>query len=238
MRPDHPLPANAVVAQQHAAGAGLAQRELVGHLVAQRLVVVAPSQSVDEDAPLRVILRQRQIVLGLERVERRGNGVPVERPEPGARGRARGRREPEPVPHAAAVGAHQHPVGVPAEEALDQLPVTLETSGGEQDGPRTDLLAARDDALDAPVRRDEQRPDRRVQAQIVDRGRPVIVQRVDVGPVRDAETEVPRPPLRDRHAGVAGRRHSGLEALDEHAAELRIAVREQLAQRRDVGRGP
>ena len=76
---------------------------------------------------------------------------------------------------------------------------------------------------------DQQRPHRRVQPQVVDLRRPVRVQRVDVGAVGDAEAEVLRPALGDRHAGVARRGHGGLEALDQHPPELRIAVRQQRA---------
>jgi hypothetical protein len=66
----------------------------------------------------------------------------------------------------------------------------------------------------------------------------MVVQRVNVGAVRDPEPEVLRPALADRHAGVARGGHGGLEALHEYLRELRLTVGEQRTRGRDVRRGP
>jgi hypothetical protein len=163
--------------------------------------------------------------------------VPVERTEAGAGGRARGGGEPEPVADGAAVGAHERAIRVPAEERLHERLVALEAAGRQQHGAGADLLPARDDTAH-PALVEQQRLHRRVQPQVADLSSPVRVQRVDVGAVGDAEAEVLRPALADRHARVAGRRHRGLEALDQDAPELGIPVGEQRRQRGDVRRGP
>ena len=114
--------AHALVAQQHGARARQLEHDLVGHLVAERLVDEPAAAEVDQDRVARVVLRQRQVVLGLERRSAGpAPGARRSRRVPAARRRARRRGEPEAVARAARVRADRHPVGVPAQEALDQL---------------------------------------------------------------------------------------------------------------------
>ena len=66
----------------------------------------------------------------------------------------------------------------------------------------------------------------------------MLVELVDVRPVGDAEAEMLRPALSDRHARVANPRHRRFEALDQRTAELGIALGEDRLHRLDVRRRP